>query len=78
MSSTMRNPVLLLGYIFGTAMAIAGVLILTGVLQLRPGNGQNDGFGTLFGIVLLLLGIYRLVMTQSRRKALIRENRTDS
>ena len=78
MSSTMRNPVLLLGYIFGTAMAIAGVLILTGILQLRPGNGQNDGFGTLFGIVLLLLGIYRLVMTQSRRKALIRENQTDS
>lgn len=74
----MRNPVLLLGYIFGSAMTIAGILILTGILQLRPGNGQDPEFGILFGIVLLLLGVYRLVMTQTRRKALMRQNRTES
>lgn len=73
----MRNPVLLLGYIFGTAMAIAGVLILTGFLKLQGSNGDDHAFGTIFGLVLLLLGIYRLAMTEGKRKALLRESKSN-
>ena len=65
----MRNPVLLLGYIFGTAMTVAGVLILTGYLKLQGSNGDDHAFGTIFGLVLLLLGIYRLVMTQGKTQS---------
>ncbi len=73
----MRNPVLLLGYIFGTAMAIAGVLILTGFLKLEGSNGDDHAFGTIFGLVLLLLGIYRLAMTEGKRKAMLRESNSN-
>ena len=68
----MRNPMFLLGYILGAAMAVAGVLVLIGVLRLR--NGDDSAFSTMFGAVLLLFGIYRIVVTQTKQRRQLRES----
>lgn len=67
----MRNPMTLLGYLLGGAMSVAGLLILFGVLELRAGN--NSAFGTLFGVVLLLFGLYRIAVTQGKQRREMRE-----
>lgn len=52
-------------------MSVAGLLILFGVLELRAGS--NSSFGTLFGVVLLLFGLYRIAVTQGKRRRELRE-----
>lgn len=67
----MRNPMTLIGYLLGTAMVIVGLLVLLGVLKLRAGD--NSAFGTLFGLVLLLFGVYRIAVTQAKQRRELRE-----
>jgi hypothetical protein len=59
-----------IGYILGTVMLITGVLVLSGVLfrfQTVPPEGGNM-LRTVFGIVLVLYGLYRLVLTEMQRR----------
>lgn len=67
----MRNPMTLIGYLLGAAMVIVGILVLLGVLKLRAGD--NSAFGTLFGLVLLLFGVYRIAVTQAKQRRELRE-----
>lgn len=67
----MRNPMILIGYLLGGAMLIAGLLVLLGVLKLRA--AENSAFGTLFGLVLLLFGVYRIAVTQGKQRRELRE-----
>ncbi|MCE7934570.1 MAG: hypothetical protein DYG96_08250 [Chlorobi bacterium CHB2] len=65
----MRGNLLWIGYILGVAMLVMGILILSGFFQLRGTEaGQMSLLQTVFGVVLLLYGIYRLVMTNTQRK----------
>ncbi|MBK8910954.1 MAG: hypothetical protein IPM61_06460 [Chlorobi bacterium] len=65
----MRGNLLWVGYILGVAMLVMGILILSGFFQLRGTEaGQMSLLQTVFGVVLLLYGIYRLVMTNTQRK----------
>ena len=69
----MRNPMILLGYVLGAAMLIIGLLILLGVFTLR--TGEDSTFSTVFGLVLALFGVYRIVVTQSKQRQALRESR---
>ena len=65
----MRGNLLWVGYILGVAMLVMGILILSGFFQLRGTEaGQMSLLQTVCGVVLLLYGIYRLVMTNTQRK----------
>ncbi len=55
----------LLGYAVSAVMAAVGALVLAGYL-VHP--GVPDQFRWTFGIVLILMGIYRFFMTQTRRQ----------
>lgn len=67
--TAMRGNLLWIGYILGVAMLVMGILILSGFFQLRGTEaGQMSLLQTVFGVVLLLYGIYRLVMTNTQRK----------
>jgi len=61
-----------IGYILGSAMVIVGVLVMAGFFEFRGGESSSM-LRTVFGIVLLLYGIYRLAITQMQRR---REERT--
>lgn len=63
-----------IGYILGSAMVIVGALVLFGFFQFRGSAGDSASMlRTIFGIVLMLYGIYRLAITQMQRR---REERT--
>jgi hypothetical protein len=53
------------GYGMSGVMGIVGVLVLTGVLAKE---GTPVQFRILFGIVLIMYSVYRLMMTRMRRK----------
>jgi hypothetical protein len=53
------------GYGMSGLMGIVGVLVLTGVLAKE---GTPVQFRILFGIVLIMYSVYRLMMTRMRRK----------
>jgi uncharacterized membrane protein YfcA len=55
----------IVGYGMSGLMGIIGVLVLTGVLAKE---GTPVQFRILFGIVLVLYGVYRFTMTRARRK----------
>ncbi|MCE2502853.1 MAG: hypothetical protein J4G05_02165 [Chlorobi bacterium] len=62
----MRNPNVLIGYLLGGSMVLVGILILTGVFKLRA--TWDPLFETIFGIVVLLFGVYRIVITDTKRR----------
>ncbi len=63
-----------LGYIVGAAMVVVGFLILTGFFQVRGMDPQSSGMlRTMFGIVLMLYGLYRFTMTDLARRREERE-----
>ncbi|MCB0710709.1 MAG: hypothetical protein KDD67_00115 [Ignavibacteriae bacterium] len=62
----MRNPGIVIGYLLGGALVVAGILILTGLFKLRA--AWDPLFATMFGIVTLLFGIYRIVLTDTKRR----------
>jgi uncharacterized membrane protein HdeD (DUF308 family) len=54
-----------LGYFLGALMMVMGGLLLAGYFQIR--NDADEGavmLRTVFGIVLVLYGIYRIVSTR--------------
>jgi uncharacterized membrane protein HdeD (DUF308 family) len=58
-----------IGYILGAVMIIAGALVLSGYFELRW--AADDGgtlLRTMFGIVLVLYGIYRIAVTDTARR----------
>ena len=69
----MRNPAILVGYVLGGALIVAGLLILTGLFRLRA--AWDPLFATMFGLVVLLFGIYRIVITDTKRRRQEREER---
>lgn len=54
----------ILGYAVSAVMAVVGALVLAGYFVHA---GVPDQFRWMFGIVLILMGIYRFFMTQTRR-----------
>jgi uncharacterized membrane protein YfcA len=54
-----------LGYSVSLVMTVVGGLVLAGYFVHA---GVPDQFRWTFGIVLILMGLYRFVMTQMRRK----------
>lgn len=54
-----------LGYTVSAVMAAIGVLVMAGYLVHA---GVPDQFRWTFGIVLVLMGIYRFFMTQTRQQ----------
>jgi len=58
-----------IGYILGTVMIVVGLLVLTGYFALRGSAGQGgEMLRTIFGIVLVLYGIYRISITEMQRR----------
>ena len=62
----MRDPMLVVGYLLGAAMVVTGLLILAGLL--RAPEQWDPTLGTIFGVIILLFGIYRLAMTETKRR----------
>ena len=71
----MRNPGIVIGYLLGGALVVAGILILSGLFKLRA--AWDPLFATMFGIVTLLFGVYRIVLTDTKRRRPRRENTED-
>jgi uncharacterized membrane protein HdeD (DUF308 family) len=63
-----------IGYVLGAVMVIMGVLILSGFFALRWEDGGDSTLRTVFGIVLLLYGVYRIVLTTMQRRRRERES----
>ncbi len=62
-----------LGFLFGGLMVVVGVLMLGGWLGFS--GGPSPLLRTVFGVVVLLYGIYRIVITDSERRRRERESR---
>ena len=72
----MRNPMIMIGYLLGGAMVIIGLLVTIGQLTLR--GDVDPMLGTVFGIVILLFGCYRLAVTDLKRRTEARQRRDAS
>lgn len=59
----MKKVKLLLGGI----MVITGVLIITGIFDFRFQNKFSTSFRVMFGIVLMLMGVYRIVILINKK-----------
>jgi Short repeat of unknown function (DUF308) len=58
-----------LGYVLGSVMVIVGALVLVGYFDFRGSGGESGSLlRTVFGLVLLLYGIYRLAVTETQRR----------
>lgn len=62
----MRDPMLLVGYILGVVMVVVGLLILGGVIS-SP-EVWSPTLKTIFGLIVLLFGIYRIAVTETKRR----------
>ncbi len=63
------RPIYLVGYILGIVMLIMGVLVISGVFDFQRGSMEESPMlRTIFGLVLILYGIYRLAITQTQRR----------
>lgn len=63
------RPMLLLGFLLGAVMFVVGVLVLLGFFKFRGSDaGSATMVRTIFGIVLLLYGIYRIAITDMQRR----------
>lgn len=58
-----------IGYILGMVMFVVGLLVLVGFFEFR-GSGDEGGemLRIIFGIVLMLYGLYRLSITEMQRR----------
>jgi hypothetical protein len=55
-------------------MLAAGILVFTGVIGKFPEDATGGGMlRPVFGIVLMLYGIYRIVLTEMQRRTRARE-----
>jgi hypothetical protein len=58
-----------IGYLLGAVMIVIGALILFGLVELRYGDPQSGSMlRTMFGIVLVLYGIYRIAVSETARR----------
>lgn len=64
-----------IGYVLGGVMLVLGVSILGGFFIGRGGVMTDPTVRTIFGIVLVLFGIYRIVVTRNVRNRVQREQR---
>lgn len=65
----MRPALLWIGYILGAVMIVVGLLVLLGYFQFQGSSGEgSDMLRTVFGIVLVLYGIYRISITEMQRR----------
>ncbi len=65
----MRPFLFWIGYVLGTVMLFIGLLVLTGALTFRGMEGAEGGtLRVVFGIVLMLYGIYRISFTEMQRR----------
>jgi len=55
----------IVGYTISALMASVGILVLSGVLMTE---GMTTELRVLFGIVLVLYGVYRFMMTRARTR----------
>ena len=56
-------------YVLGAIMVIVGALLLLGLIQPRFNPEGGERLRTMFGIVLMLFGIYRIAtLARSRRR----------
>ncbi len=58
----------LIGYLLGTTMLVVGGLLIAGLLGNSGLFAQQALARTMFGVILILYGIYRIVITVSQRK----------
>ena len=66
----MRPALLWIGYILGTVMIVVGLLVLLGYFQFQGSAEEgSDMLRTVFGIVLMLYGIYRISITEMQRRS---------
>ncbi len=71
----MRTNLFWIGYVLGTVMVALGIAILTGFMKLRFADGEEASMlRTIFGIVLLLYGVYRFALTDMQRRRAARED----
>ncbi len=57
-------------------MAVLGILVLTGYFQFRGSTDEGPSMiNTIFGVVLILYGIYRVAVSDSARRRKEREQR---
>ena len=58
-----------IGYILGTVMFFMGLLVLLGYFQVQRAMGEGgETLRIVFGIVLMLYGIYRIAITETQRR----------
>jgi uncharacterized membrane protein YkgB len=57
-----------IGYILGVAMLVVGVLVLAGLAMQNLGGEGGEMLRTMFGIVLILYGVYRVALTDMQRR----------
>ncbi len=62
------SPTYLIGYVLGAVMLVMGVSVLGGFFVGNGGVMTDTTVRTVFGIVLILFGIYRIVITTQARK----------
>jgi len=63
------RPIYLVGYILGTVMLIMGSLVIAGFFDFQRGSmDESPMLRTIFGLVLILYGIYRLAITETQRR----------
>jgi len=64
------SPSLVIGYILGAVMVVLGSSVVAGLFDSRGGMFAEPTARTVFGVVLILYGIYRIgVAYQARRRA---------
>jgi hypothetical protein len=57
-------------------MLAGGILVYSGIIARFPEDGTGSGMlRSVFGIVLMLYGVYRLVLTEMQRRTRAREGR---
>ncbi len=68
-------PTIVLGYVVAVVMGVAGIMILAGYLF---SEGVPEKFRLMFGIVIVLMSVYRFVLTRSRALQRQREEREET
>lgn len=66
----------LIGYVLGGVMLLMGISILGGFFVGNGGVMTDTTVRTVFGVVLILFGLYRIVVTTQARKRAEREQRS--
>lgn len=58
----------LIGYLLGATMLVVGGLLIAGVLGNSGLFAEQTLARTMFGVILILYGIYRITITVSQRQ----------